>query len=235
MVLVGANGCGKSTLLKCMAGLHRNMQGENLLEGRGMESWQPAERAERVAYLPQSMAPGFSFTAREVILLSRYHKIGRDLKEDQARKLKEVASALEVDSLLDRNVDELSGGEWQRVAIARTLMQEARLLLLDEPTAHLDLSHRIALFQYCRELSRSDNGGKGVLCVSHDLDAALEYADRIIVLHQGTVLAEGDPAEIMTEQLLEKVFGAAPVSLQANPLTGRPQLVIRGDGQEVDV
>ncbi len=231
VMLLGTNGCGKSTLLKCLAGLHSQMQGERQLDGRDFEQWSLRERAQRLSYLPQSLSPGFSFRAEEVILLSRYHMAEEQARAgagggltEQARRLAEVAAVMEVGDLLQRHVDELSGGEWQRVALARTLMQDATLLLLDEPTAHLDLTHRLSLFEHCRELAR---GGKGILCATHDLDAALEYADRIVVLHQGGVVANGKPDDVINDGLIAKVFGAAPVDVLANPLSGRPQLVIR--------
>ncbi|MBX2825616.1 MAG: ABC transporter ATP-binding protein [Gammaproteobacteria bacterium] len=223
VALIGANGCGKSTLLKCLAGLHAGIEGKVTLEEQQLAEWSLEQRSERIAYLSQSVTPAFSFTAEEVILLSRYYRGGKDNTEEVARRLQQAAEAMEVGALLPVAVDELSGGEWQRVAIARTVMQDARFMLLDEPTAHLDLSHRLSLFQQCRQWSQA---GKGILCATHDLDAALEFADRIVVLHDGQVEANGAPEQVMTESLLHKVFGETSVEILQNPLSERPQLVI---------
>lgn len=223
VVLIGANGCGKSTLLKCLAGLHAGMNGAVELGEKKLQQWSLVERAHQIAYLPQSVSPGFSYTAQEVILLSRYHRADQDSAEDQVRRLQAVAAKLEITTLLDSAVDEISGGEWQRVAIARAVMQDAQFLLLDEPTAHLDLSHRLALFQHCQQWASE---GKGILCATHDLDAALEYADRIVVLNEGGVESNGAPEQVITEALIQRVFGDTCVEILENPLSQRPQLVI---------
>lgn len=223
VALIGANGCGKSTLLKCLAGLHSGMEGEVILDGKTSSAWSLKERAERLAYLPQSVTPAFSFTAEEVIQLSRYHRVGQDNTEDKSKRVQVVSTAMEIEPLLHRAVDELSGGEWQRVAIARAVMQDAHFLLLDEPTAHLDLSHRLALFRNCRQWA---SAGKGILCATHDLDAALEYADRIMVLHQGRLECAGKPEEVIHEEMIGRVFGETRVEILQNPLSQRPQVVI---------
>ncbi|MEM6602272.1 MAG: ABC transporter ATP-binding protein, partial [Verrucomicrobiota bacterium] len=119
VVIIGTNGCGKSTLLKCLTGLHAAFEGKLELDGRMLANWPLLERAERIAYLPQSVTPAFSFTAEEVILLSGYHRNDAVAAKKEAARLKQVAEVMNVGSLLPRAVDELSGGEWQRVAIAR--------------------------------------------------------------------------------------------------------------------
>jgi len=197
------------------------------VDGHAQSDWSRQERAERLAYLPQSVTPAFSFTAEEVILLSRYHRCKQGAEEEM-KQLQAAAGVLEIQDLLNCAVNELSGGEWQRVAITRALMQDAQFLLLDEPTAHLDLSHRLALFRYLQQYSSS---GKGILCATHDLDAVLEYADRVILLHKGKIESEGRPQEVLTEANMHYVFGEAQVKVLPNPLSQRPQLVI--DSREV--
>lgn len=229
IALLGANGCGKTTLLKCLAGLHTQMSGTCQLDGSELAEWSLPERAQRLSYLPQSVTPAFSFLAAEVIRLARYHVDQDETPAEQEKRLQEVARLMEVDDLLQRHVDELSGGEWQRVAIARTMMQDAEFVLLDEPTAHLDLAHRLSLFQHCRHMART---GKGILCATHDLDAALEYADRIVVLREGRVAADGRPDEVMTSDMMKKVFGAAPVEIRQNPLSLRPQIVLKSKKEQ---
>lgn len=226
VVLLGANGCGKSTLLRCLSGIHQEFEGSIRLEGKLLGEWSLSERAGRISYLPQSVAPGFSFTVEEVILLSRYRDYGNTTEADWSERVHQAASLMEVTPLLTRRVDELSGGEWQRVAIARMFAQDANGLLLDEPTAHLDLAHRVALFRHCRAWARA---GKAVLCATHDMDAALEFADRIIVLHDGGVHADGTVNEVMTKDLLNTVFATACVGIGEHPLSARPQLFLRAD------
>jgi iron complex transport system ATP-binding protein len=229
VVLLGANGGGKSTLIRCLAGLHAGFTGTCQLNGKQLSSWPLKDRADHLSYLPQSTSPGFSFRAEEVILLARYRRLRDESHQEQSERLQQVARMWDVRELLSRPVDQLSGGEWQRVAIARTLMQDASLLLLDEPTAHLDLAHRLSLFQCCRDLARS---GKGILCATHDLDAALEYADRIVVLHAGEIEADGPAEEVLTTSLVEKLFGSVPVEVIKNPYSQRPQLVLRSGIQQ---
>lgn len=228
-VILGMNGGGKTTFLRCLAGLHRDMQGDLRVDGKKLGSLSSRDRARAIAFLPQSTQPAFAFQGREVIALARYATGNREEGEGKASGLAEVARRFEVESFLSRRVDSLSGGEWQRIALARTFYQDARMLLLDEPTAHLDLGHRLAAFRFCR---KSALEGKAVLAATHDLEAAFEFADRLLFLKDGTFVADGTPGEVVTPEMIEEVFGRAPVDVQPNPFSQRPQLVVRQSGEE---
>lgn len=221
VVLVGINGGGKTTLLRCLAGLHREFTGECRLADRPFADWSPTERARHLAFLPQSSVPGFSFRVREVLAMGRY--AFDDAPENLAERIKCSAAEFDLEHLLSRQVDCLSGGEWQRVALARTFLQDAALLILDEPTAHLDLPHRFRSFASCRHAA---DAGRAVLCATHDFDAALEYADRVVVLHGGTLWADGTVSDVFNDDLLRTLFGTAPVRFSPHPISGRPQLVV---------
>jgi len=220
--ILAMNGGGKSTLLRCLAGLHRSMQGEIRVEGQTIRSLSPQERADSMAFLPQSTQPAFAYQGREVIALGRY-ATGHGTRH-HADDLSCVARRFEVEAFLDRRVDSLSGGEWQRIALARTFYQDARMLLLDEPTAHLDLSHRLATFEFCRQSAME---GKTVLAATHDLELAFEFADRLLFLKEGTTALDGAPEDVVTEKNIQDVFGKAGIQVGKNPFSQRPQLIVR--------
>lgn len=223
--ILGMNGGGKSTFLRCLAGLHRAVRGEIQLNGKSIRELSSEDRAHSLAFLPQSTQPAFAFKGREVIALGRYatsRKRGTEPPDD----ISEVARQFEVETFLDRRVDSLSGGEWQRIALARTFYQNARILLLDEPTAHLDLSHRLATFEFCRQ---SVAVGKTILAATHDLDLAFEFADRLLFLKEGALSLDGVPEDVVTGEHLEAVFGKTGIDVGKNPFSQRPQLIIRRD------
>jgi len=226
-VILGMNGGGKSTFLRCLAGLHRDMQGRVEVDGEHLSELTSEQRARAVAFLPQSTQPAFAFLGSEVIALARYAtgQPAGDFQDD----LVAMAEQFGVEDFLSRRVDSLSGGEWQRIALARTFFQDARALLLDEPTAHLDLGHRLQAFDRCRQSARE---GKAVLVATHDLDSAFEFADRLLFIKQGRLVADGTPQKVVTPELIEDVFGRAPIDVQANPFSQRPQLVVhQTDGE----
>ncbi|MGF1678600.1 MAG: ABC transporter ATP-binding protein [Candidatus Methylacidiphilales bacterium] len=216
-VVLGQNGSGKSTLMRCAAGLHTISRGECLWRGQSPHLIKGEARARLVAYLGQSPTPVFGFLGREVVQLSRY--AFADQHEEKASRMEEAAACWDVQDLLHRRVDRLSGGEWQRLALARTWMQDAEILMLDEPTSHLDLAHRLRFFELSRAAARA---GKTVLCATHDLDPAWEYADRVLVLHGGTLRADGAVQDVIVESLVREVFGEVPARLANNPQSGRP-------------
>ncbi|MCS0605259.1 heme ABC transporter ATP-binding protein [Streptomyces sp. LP11] len=214
LALVGPNGAGKSTLLGALAADVPAAEGVVRLHGRPVSGWTPAELALRRAVLPQSAELAFPFTVEEVVRMGRAPHAAPPAKDDLA--VAEAMAATEVTGFAGRPFSALSGGERARVALARVLAQRAPLLLLDEPTAALDLRHQEAVLRLCRERARA---GDAVVVVLHDLALAAAYAHRVTVLHAGRVAADGPPAEVFTETLLSRVY-EHPVEVYDHPRTG---------------
>lgn len=210
LVLVGSNGAGKTTVLKALAGIARPLAGEVSLDGRNISELSALERARRVAYLTQTIHASWPFTVREFVAQGRFpHRgwFGGERPSDREA----LTEALERAQLLgfeDRAVTELSGGELQRVLIARAIAQEPEVLLLDEPVSQLDAKYQAAAMGLIRELVDS---GLAAAASLHDLNLAGMYADRIALLSEGTLLAVGAPKEVLREDLLRKAFGASMV------------------------
>ncbi|GAA2476367.1 heme ABC transporter ATP-binding protein [Streptomyces murinus] len=211
LALVGPNGAGKSTLLGALAGDVPAAGGVVRLHGRPVAGWTAAELALRRAVLPQSAALAFPFSVAEVVRMGRAPHAASPAEDDLA--VAEAMAATEVTGFAGRPFGALSGGERARVALARVLAQRAPLLLLDEPTAALDLKHQEAVLRLCRERARA---GDAVVVVLHDLALAAAYAHRAVVLRGGRVAAAGPPAEVFTEPLLSEVY-EHPVEVFPHP------------------
>jgi iron complex transport system ATP-binding protein len=216
--VVGPNGAGKSTLMAVLAGLIGNYQGGCRFDGREIRSWNKRELARRVAFVPQSLRLEFPFTAEQVVYMGRTpycHGLFESPADREAvRRAMELTDSV---AFADRPFRELSGGERQRVALASALAQEPEALLLDEPTTFLDLKHQIGLYRLLRELARE---GRMVIAITHDLNLAAAYSDRVIALAEGRLAADGPPQQVITEELVEQVFGA-PVTMREG-VGGRP-------------
>jgi iron complex transport system ATP-binding protein len=220
--VLGPNGSGKSTLLKALLGVVRAQAGTARVDGRDIRSWSRRELARAVGVVPQAETISFPLTVRELVAMGRYPHLGALGAERDADR-KAVARALgecDVDGLAARDVTTLSGGELQRVRIARALAQEPRALVLDEPTASLDVRHEMAIMELLRA---SADGGMTVLVVTHGLDMAARFADRMLLLADGEVAAEGPPDRVMRADVLEQVY-RWPVAVEADPVTGAPRV-----------
>ncbi|MBE2180855.1 MAG: ABC transporter ATP-binding protein [Chthoniobacterales bacterium] len=223
--VVGPNGSGKSTLLRALTGLIPLRAGSVLINGTNLSELGSRQRARLCAVQPQVEAPLFDYTVEEFVLLGRHPHRG-PLTPPGTGDISAVKSALEhtdLENLGRRSIRSLSTGEWQRALLARALAQDAPLLLLDEPAAHLDPGHRHATHVLLQQLSRGKN--LAVLCISHDLNLAAEFCDRMMILSHGEIRALGTPEDVMTEQLLQDVFRCSSLRLAANPFTGRPGTV----------
>ncbi|MFJ5778729.1 heme ABC transporter ATP-binding protein [Streptomyces sp. NPDC093094] len=220
LALVGPNGAGKSTLLGALAGDLAPAAGTVRLFGRPVSGWSAPELALRRAVLPQSAELSFPFTVEEVVRMGRAPWAAVDPGADDDAVAGAMA-ATEVTGFAGRPFSALSGGERARVALARVLAQRTPLLLLDEPTAALDLRHQELVLRLCRERARA---GEAVVAVLHDLGLAAAYADRVAVLRAGRVAAAGSPAAVFTGPLLSEVYGR-PVEVLAHPRTGTPMVV----------
>lgn len=215
VAIIGPNGSGKSTLLKLLAGLVRPSRGSLLLEGRPMEGYSRWELARRVSYVPQHSVVGLPFTVTEVALMGRY-PYQRGLGFESPSDLEAVEQALELTEtrgLAGRPFASLSGGERQRVLIARAIAQDARLLLLDEPTAALDLKHELRAWEILERLVRAE--GKTVVSVTHHLNLASLFSPKLLVLKEGRLVASGPPRQLLSEELLESVY-ETPVRVEVS-------------------
>ncbi len=223
--IIGPNGSGKSTLLRAIVRELRPHEGQILLDGRDIWLFDSRALARRVAVVPQNTAIAFDFTVLEVVLLGRTPHLGR-LEMEGANDYQAAENALAVTDtahLRDRPATQISGGELQRVMIAKALAQEPELLLLDEPTSHLDINHQLHIMDLVRELN--DQRGLTVISVHHDLNLAAQYCDRLVVLKDGVVFSEGSPADVLTAETVEEAYGAE-VEVGRHPVNGRPFVIL---------
>ncbi|BDT91701.1 hemin import ATP-binding protein HmuV [Nocardia sputorum] len=221
VALVGPNGAGKSTLLAVLAGELAPSAGTVELEGRPLAHWTTLDMARRRAVLPQTHTVGFPFTAREVVAMGRAPWVRTERREHDEQQIAAAMAVTDVAHLATRSFPTLSGGERARVALARVLAQDTATLLLDEPTAALDLGHQEAVLGLAAERAAA---GAAVVVVLHDLGVAAAYADRVAVLDAGGIAADGPPREVLTTELLTKVY-QHPVEVLDHPVTGA-QLVL---------
>ncbi|MGH9663071.1 MAG: ABC transporter ATP-binding protein [Bryobacteraceae bacterium] len=203
--IVGPNGAGKSTLLGILSGLRRGYSGACGYDGVELERWNRRSLARRLSFVPQSLRLEFPFTAEQVVYMGRTPFCAGLFESPQDREAVERALRI-TDSVpfRDRDFRSLSGGERQRVILASALAQAPEALLLDEPTTFLDLKHQLAIYRLLRDLCRS---GLLAIAATHDLNLALAYSDRVIVLAQGRVAADGAPHEVLAPETIRRVFG----------------------------
>jgi iron complex transport system ATP-binding protein len=228
--LVGPNGSGKTTLIRAVTKVVKPVRGEISIGGVGIESLSQMEIARRVAVVPQEPLLPAAFTALECVLMGRTPHL-RLLENEGPRDLEAARQAMvrtNTWELAPRRVGQLSGGERQRVVVARALAQQTPVLLLDEPTAHLDIGHQATVLALVRALCRDE--GKAVMAVVHDLTLASSFCDRLVMLGpDGTVAAQGGADEILKPDLLARIYGAQ-VEVFAHPRTGRPVVAPRTEG-----
>ena len=205
--LIGCNGAGKSTLLKTIRGLLPKQSGEILYFGRKLESFSEKELAREVAYLQQNVEVGFGYTGKDIVLAGRYPYMkwwkGESISDEElALKCMEYTGTKE---LAERPVNEVSGGQKQRILLAKVLAQQTPILFLDEPTTGLDMVYQEEIFRFSKALAEM---GKTILMVVHELNLAAKYCSRIILLGEGTVIADGRPDNVFTEKILSKAYNA---------------------------
>ncbi|WP_405981353.1 ABC transporter ATP-binding protein [Streptomyces sp. NBC_00158] len=223
-VIVGPNACGKSTLLRALSRMLKPTAGRVLLDGQAISSMPAKKVAKTLGLLPQSSVAPDGITVADLVSRGRYPHQGllRQWSAEDERIVVESMTSTGVAELADRAVDELSGGQRQRVWIAMALAQQTPLLLLDEPTTYLDIQHQLDVLDLCAELH--ENEGRTLVAVLHDLNHAARYATHLIALRGGVVVAEGPPAEVVTAELVEEVFGVR-CQIIDDPETGTPLVV----------
>lgn len=230
--VLGPNGSGKSTLLRLLLGVLRPSAGSAEFQGRPLARWGREALAREVGVVPQGEEAVFATSVREMVGMGRYPHLGAWRREGEGdrRAVEEALRRCDVADLAARPLATLSGGERQRARVARALAQEAATLALDEPTAALDIAHEMAIFELLRDLGRA---GRTVLLVTHHVNLAARYADRLVLLAGGRLAAEGTPAEVLTRETVERVYGW-PVEIVPHPGpgpdAGAPQVVpLAGD------
>lgn len=205
--LIGPNGCGKSTLLGTLSHTYARRSGRVMLEDRPLDAYSPRERARRIAYLAQSQPTPADIDVRTLVSYGRYpHTVfGRGMTSHDAAAIDRALALTDMTALQHRTLTTLSGGELQRARIAMNVAQEPQILILDEPTTHLDIGHQIEVLELVRRLNREP--GLTILMVLHDLNLAARYSDLLCAIRHGGICALGTPDEVLTAPTLREVFG----------------------------
>lgn len=228
-VIVGPNACGKSTTLRALGRLLRPRSGAVLLDGEALAKLPTRHIAQQVGLLPQTPVAPEAITVGDLVARGRqpHQRWWQQWSDADETAVTEAMERTDVAELAERSVDELSGGQRQRVWIAMALAQETDILLLDEPTTYLDISHQVEVLDLVRQLAAptpEGDRGRTVVVVLHDLNQAARYADHLVAMKEGRLVARGTPAEVVTEELVREVFGLDCVVIP-DPVTGSPLVV----------
>ncbi|MEU7647353.1 ABC transporter ATP-binding protein [Streptomyces huasconensis] len=223
-VIVGPNACGKSTTLRALGRLLRPRSGAVLLDGEALAKLPTKKIAQQIGLLPQTPVAPEAITVADLVARGRqpHQHWWQQWSDEDEKAVTEAMERTHVAALAERPVDELSGGQRQRVWIAMALAQDTGLLLLDEPTTYLDISHQVEVLDLVRRLNH--DRGRTVVVVLHDLNQAARYADHLVAMKSGEIVAEGPPSKIVTEELVREVFGLQCVVVP-DPVTGSPLVV----------
>lgn len=222
--ILGPNGVGKSTLMYCLNRIMPPTEGRVLIDGRDIGEMDHREIAKTIAYVPQASNETFSMTVMDTVLMGRYPHSGYSTTDEDLRIAAECLEMVGITDLAMRNFDELSAGQHQKVMIARGLAQDPDILMLDEPTSNLDVYHQMFVMRMLRDIALER--GITVLVICHDLNIASRFSDRIIMLSEGRVFADGTPEEVMTEQNISRVYGVRADVIQVD---GRPYAIFHSD------
>lgn len=231
-VFIGGNGCGKSTLLRSIARLLKPQQGSILLEGEAISKLSTKEVAQKMAILPQSPTAPEGLTVLQLVKQGRYPYQNwlKQWSEEDEKKVNAALKATGIEQLKDRTVDSLSGGQRQRAWIAMTLAQDTDIILLDEPTTYLDMTHQIEILDLLFELNEQE--GRTVLMVLHDLNLACRYAHNIVAIKDQRIYDQGPPEFVITDTLVKNVFGME-CKVTTDPLFGTPLCIPYGKGRRL--
>ncbi len=222
--IIGPNGAGKTTLLKLILRL-LHPAGENVfIFGRDIRKYSRKELAGKISYVPQTTGVSFGFSVRQIVEMGRNPHTGifNTVSDKDKAVIKKAMDETRITELADKDISSISGGELQRVIIARALAQEPAVLAMDEPTSHLDLNHQIHLLSLIRSLSLKKE--ITVIAVLHDFNHALEYCTSLILMNNGRIEASGPPGEVITPDNMRRIYGLN-IEIKLNPFTGRPYMI----------
>lgn len=203
--IVGPNGCGKTTLIKCINRIHTPWMGQILLDGQDLTKCSPEEIARRIGYVPQVSHGTVSGTVIDFVLLGRKQYLNWRLRREDLESVFGVLRRLDILELADRDYHTLSGGQRQKVLMARALLQETPVYIFDEPTSSLDIKNQLEILELARELVNRED--KTVFMALHDLNLALHYADEVVLMKDGRIAAQGTASEVLTAEHIEAVYG----------------------------
>jgi len=220
LCIVGPNGSGKTTLIKCINGILKTKYNTVLIDGKDTGKIGLRELSKIMGYVPQNSTSTFPFTVFDIVLMGRRPYIHWSLSERDKEVVSEILKFLGIGKLAMRHFDELSGGEQQKVVIARALAQQPQILLLDEPTSNLDIKHQLEILNILKCLAQSKHCS--VIVAMHDLNLASRFSDRLLILKQGRIFAVGTPESVLTEENIESVYGVK--SRVTNSVLDRPQV-----------
>ena len=218
--VVGPNGAGKSTLLRCIDRILKPQRGSILLDEREIKKMSMLELAKKLGYIPQSTAQVFPATVFDTVLLGRRPHVGWRSGEKDRKKVLKALQMLNIEKFAMRDINELSGGQQQKVFIARALTQEPDVLLFDEPTSNLDIKHQLEVMEIIKSIVREKE--ISAIMAIHDLNLASRYADRIIMMNGGEIFSAGDSVSVLTPESIKQVYG---VEAEVNHIHGRPYIV----------
>lgn len=220
--ILGPNGCGKTTFLRTLSRILKPESGAVFIEGTDVSDFDSKALARTIGCVSQETNIAFNFTVKDVVMMGRHPHIGRltPLSETDLKIVDDAMKTTNVSHLADRYVTEISGGERQRVLIARSIAQQPKILLLDEPTSHLDINHQIEILGMIQELTPEIT----VIGVFHDLNLASHFCDRIVLMEKGKIIKVGTPSEVLTPELIKKSFSIR-MMVTTHPLSGKPYLV----------
>ncbi len=230
--VLGPNGSGKTTLVSSLSGVLRPISGKVEVAGKNVRDYHPRELAGIMAVLPQKVEPAFGLTVKSMVMMGRYAHgsgfFGYDSEDEDI--CGEAIRMIGIDHLIDRPVSELSGGEFQRVLMARTVSQQAKIMVLDEAASGVDVAGKIELFDMLKKMNQH---GATIICVIHDLNLAALYFDRLVFLSNGKVKLDGPPAEVVTKDNISNVYKTS-VSIVEHPQLGVPQVLFSPSGCHSD-
>jgi len=225
--ILGPNGAGKSTLLKTLPGYIQRSRGEITISQKSIDSWSRKELARKISLIPQDFQLQFDFTIRDLVLMGRFPYTGslQNYSREDRDKVDSVLEQLDLYKVRKKMFSQLSGGEKQRVSIARVLVQETDVILMDESFSHLDINHQIEIMDIVSGINRK--AGKTIILVSHNINLAAEYCDRVILIKSGRIFKDGPPKEIICKENLHQLYGME-LQIVTNPQTGNPYLLYPG-------
>lgn len=223
-IIIGSNGCGKSTLLKTMARLIKPVSGRVMLNGKPINKIPSKQLARVLGLLPQSPIVPEGITVADLVGRGRYphQTLLKGWTKEDYEAVAQAMEIMKITEFADRNIDELSGGQRQRVWIAMALAQQTDILFLDEPTTYLDITYQVEILDLLTDLNRKH--GTTIVMVLHDINLSARYADHIFALHNGRLVAEGEPSKVITSTLIEDIFGLHCTVIK-DPVSGSPSVV----------